>query len=113
MWAGAEAYLQMWERASGIESKRCFFHQDGMKRSGRGPLRLGDSWQAVLRRAGQPQQRGRAWSWCVKRRENRRAADVAVLTPGGVVSLVGSTAVGRNALGVGVGRRARGLGRAR
>jgi hypothetical protein len=29
MWAGAEAYLQMWERASGIESKRCFFIRTG------------------------------------------------------------------------------------
>jgi hypothetical protein len=114
MWAGAEAYLQMWERASGVEAKRCFFHQDGMKRTGRGPIRLGDDWRAVLRRAGQPQQRDRAWSWCVKTKENSDgAADVAVLSEAGVVELVGSTAEGRNALGVGIGRPARAVRRAR
>jgi hypothetical protein len=113
MWAGAEAYLQMWERASGVESKRCFFHQDGMKRRGRGPIRLGETWQQVLARAGQPQQRERAWSWCVKTKENTSKADVAVFSQGGVVELVGSTARGRNALGVGIGRQARAVRRAR
>jgi microsomal dipeptidase-like Zn-dependent dipeptidase len=113
MSAGAEAYLQMWERASGVESKRCFFRQDGLKRTGRGPIRLGDDWEAVLARAGQPQQRDRAWSWCVKGKDNRRAADVAVLSQKGTVQLVGSTARGRNALGVGIGRRASAIRRAR
>jgi microsomal dipeptidase-like Zn-dependent dipeptidase len=113
MWAGAEAYLQMWERASGIQSKRCFFRQDGLKRTGRGPIRLGDHWRTVLERAGQPQQRDRAWSWCVKGRDNRRAADVAVLSDAGRVELVGSTARGRNALGAGVGARASAVRRAR
>jgi hypothetical protein len=107
MWQGAEAYLQMWERAVGVESKRCFFHQDGMKRRGRGPIRLGDHWRKVLERAGQPQERGRAWSWCVKTPRNGGRADVAVLSKAGVVQLVGSTAFGRNALGVYVGDRAR------
>jgi hypothetical protein len=113
MWAGAEAYLEMWERASGIESKRCSFSRDGLKRTGRGPLRLGDPWRKVLERAGQPQQRGRAWSWCVKGKANTTAADVAVLDQEGTVELVGSTAVGRNALGVGVGRSAAAVHRAR
>jgi hypothetical protein len=108
MWGGAEAYLQMWERASGVESRRCAFRQDGLKATGRGPLRLGDDWRAVLRRAGQPQQRDRAWSYCVKGKDNRRRADVAVLSPSGVVELVGSTAVGRNALGAAIGERAAG-----
>jgi microsomal dipeptidase-like Zn-dependent dipeptidase len=102
---GAEAYLEMWERASGIEAKRCFFHKDPVTRRGRGPLRLGDSWQTLLRRAGQPQQRGRAWSWCVKGPGNARAADVAVLSRGGKVELVGSTARGRDVRGVKVGAR--------
>jgi hypothetical protein len=113
MWQGAEAYLQMWERAVGIETKRCFFHQDGMKRRGRGPIRLGDHWRTVLERAGQPQERGRAWSWCVKTPRNTGRADVAVLSQEGVVDLVGSTAYGRNALGVGIGRRATVVRRAR
>ena len=113
MWAGAEAYLQMWERASGIESRRCFFRQDGLKRRGRGDIRLGEDWRAVLKRAGQPQQRDRAWSWCVKGKDNLRTADVAVLREAGVVELVGSTANGRNALGVGIGSSARRVRRAR
>jgi hypothetical protein len=113
MWAGAESYLQMWERAVGIETRRCFFHQDGMKRRGRGPIRLGDDWRTVLERAGQPQQRDRAWTWCVKGRRNRAAADVAVLSRRGIVELVGSTARGRNALGVGIGARASRIRRGR
>jgi hypothetical protein len=113
MWQGAEAYLQMWERAVGIESKRCFFHQDGMKRTGRGPIRLGDHWRTVLERAGQPQQRDRAWSWCVKTARNRTRADVAVLDQAGRVELVGSTARGRNALGAAIGERTREIRRGR
>ena len=110
MYDGVEAYLQMWERAVGVPSKRCFFHQDGVTRRGRGPLRLGDGWREVLSRAGQPQQRGRAWSWCVKGRGNARAADVAVLTKKGKVELVGTTARGRRAQGVLVGDRMAGKG---
>ena len=113
MWAGAEAYLQMWERASGIVRQRCFFRQDGFKPRGRGPLRLGDDWRAVLGRAGQPQQRDRAWSWCVKGERNREKADVAVLSQAGVVELVGSTAYRRNVYGVGIGRKASAIRRAR
>ncbi len=113
MWAGAEAYLEMWERATGVESKRCFFRQDGLKRGGRGPIHLGDDWEDVLRSAGQPQQRDRAWSWCVKGAKNTTAADVAVFDAAGVVKLVGSTASGRNARGVGIGSPARMIRRAR
>jgi hypothetical protein len=68
-------------------------------------LRLGSSASTLLREAGQPQQRTRAWSWCVKGKRNRRAADVAVLGRGGRVQLVGSTAHGRSAKGVRVGDR--------
>ena len=113
MMDGAEAYLQMWERASGIVTQRCFFRQDGFKRRGRGPLRLGDDWRAVLSRAGQPQQRTRAWSWCVKGKRNRTRADVAVLSKAGRVDLVGSTAYQRNIFGVGIGRKASAIRRAR
>src|SRR5205807_175232 len=69
-------------------------------------LRLGSDWQALLRRAGQPQQRTRAWTWCANGAPNRTAADVAVLSPGGTVDLVGSTARGRSAPGFSVGARA-------
>ena len=110
MWQGAEAYLQMWERASGIESKGCFRRHGRLKASGRGQIRLGDDWQSLLERAGQPQQRNRAWSWCVRGKNNRRAADVAVLSKAGNVQLVGSTANKRFAGGVEVGEPAVGAG---
>jgi hypothetical protein len=110
MWDGAEAYLQMWERATGVPAGRCAPSRARLTRRGRGPLRLGSGWRGLLRRAGQPQQRTRAWTWCVKGKGNRRAADVAVLARSGRVGLVGSTARGRVARGVRVGQRRRGSG---
>ena len=103
MWNGAEAYLQMWERAEGIRRPGCASPRAAITARGRGPLRLGFRSSALLRRAGQPQQRTRAWSWCVKGAGNRRAADVAVLSESGRVELVASTARGRSADGVSVG----------
>jgi microsomal dipeptidase-like Zn-dependent dipeptidase len=73
LWNGAEAYLEMWERADGIKSADC-----------RTKLRLGWSWKTLLKRAGQPQQRTRAWSYC---------NHVAVLGANGRVVLVGKRVV--------------------
>jgi hypothetical protein len=105
LWDGAEAYLQMWERANGIRTPACAGARGAIRRRGRGPLRLGRRWPALLRAAGQPQQRGRAWSWCVR----GGGADVAELTRRGRVELVGSTARGRRAGGVAVGTPKRDL----
>jgi hypothetical protein len=102
---GAEAYLQMWERTVGVPNRGCFSHKNSLGRDGRGPIRLGLGWEALLRRAGQPQQRTQAWSWCVDGAGNARAADVAVLSRAGLVELVGTTARGRSALGVAIGSR--------
>ena len=109
MWDGAEAYLEMWERANGIRTPGCASPGGALAARGRGPLRLGDDWETLLRRAGQPQQRARAWSWCVKGKRNARAADVAVLSDSGTVELVGTTATGRSADGVSVGAPASSL----
>jgi hypothetical protein len=109
MWNGAEAYLEMWERAAGIPTRGCASAHRALTARGRGALRIGDDWGTLLRRAGQPQQRARAWSWCVKGARNRRAADVAVLSDAGKVRLVGSTARGRSAAGIAVGAPAAGL----
>jgi hypothetical protein len=106
MWNGAEAYLQMWERTSGIRSPGCGGGTRTLTTRGLGTLRLGDDWQTLLRRAGQPQQRSRAWTWCALGRLNGRAADVAVLSDAGKVQLAGSTARGRAAIRVPVGARA-------
>jgi hypothetical protein len=103
MWHGAESYLEMWERASGVPSGGCRTAGSFLDRRGLGPIRLGASWESVLKRVGQPQQRGRAWTWCVRGTRNRAAADVAVMTKSGKVELVGSTAHGRSAGGIPVG----------
>jgi hypothetical protein len=107
---GSEAYLEMWERADGIRTPKCADSDHPIKPYGFGELRLGRGWLTLLRRAGQPQQRTRAWSWCVQGALNRSAADVAVLDDGGKVQLVGSTARARSAGGVFVHARARAVG---
>jgi hypothetical protein len=106
LWSGAEAYLEMWERADGIATPGCATPNGAIGATGRGPLRLRRRWDALLRAAGQPQQRGRAWSWCLSGAGNDGRADVAELTRGGTVELVGSTADGRHAGGVAVGAAA-------
>jgi hypothetical protein len=103
MWKGAEAYLEMWERADGVRAPGCRPQDVGLTTAGLGPVRLRASWPSLLRRAGQPQQRTRAWTWCAVGRRNGTAADVAELSSAGKVELAGSTAHGRAALGVGVG----------
>jgi hypothetical protein len=89
---GAEAYLQEWERVSGIQS--------GAKpatarvtRRGVAGARLGASTAGLLRAAGQPRVRGsRAWTWRVRGKKNSRKKVVAVLTRGGRVALAGRSA---------------------
>jgi hypothetical protein len=104
MWNGSEAYLEMWERAEGIPTPGCAASDDGtIGAGGHGALQLGRSWDALLKAAGQPQQRDRAWSYCVAGDGNEGRADVAELTTGGTVELVGSTAHGRSAGGIAVG----------
>jgi hypothetical protein len=109
LWNGAEAYLEMWERADGIPTPGCAARTGAVGPTGVGALRLGQRWDALLRAAGQPQHRGRAWSWCVSGDGNEGRADVAELTPGGTVELVGSTANGRSAHDVAVGAPASAL----
>ncbi|HEX8086471.1 MAG TPA: Coagulation factor 5/8 type domain-containing protein [Solirubrobacteraceae bacterium] len=106
MWDGAEAYIEMWERASGIRTPACANRDGAIKKRGRGSLVLRRHWLTLLKRAGQPQQRGRAWSWCVKGRRNENRMQAAVLDRGGRVELVGSNALRRRARGVRVGARA-------
>src|SRR4051812_20128271 len=111
---GAEAYLEMWERATGSGSNGCRTAGSPVTPAGLGPIHLRDGWEALLKRAKQPQQRTSAWTWCVRGTANRRRADVAVLDSGGSVQLVGSTAHGRLAGGIpvdGSAKRLRGVAR--
>jgi hypothetical protein len=103
MMEGAEAYLEMWERANGVRVRKCTNPFRNVTPHGLGKIRLGMTWEQLLRVAGQPQQRNRAWSWCVRQAGNRNKADVAELSPGGRVELVGSTAVHREGGGTAIG----------
>jgi hypothetical protein len=94
---GAEAYLEMWERAEGVPAPKC----QGTQR-----VKLGATWSTVLRKAGQPQQRSDTWAWCTK----HDGTDVAVFDTTGKVALAGSTGTGRKAGTVKVGDRMKGSG---
>ena len=103
---GAEAYLQMWERAAGVPRTHCLTPKAGFKPRGFRRLRLGQPPRAALMRAGQPLRRTRAWTYCVKGKKNRKAKVVTVFTGGSPkVGLVASTA--RRHTGRGIGRGAR------
>jgi hypothetical protein len=100
---GAEAYLQSWERVDGVRFG-CKSGRQRARRGGMGHIRLGDSAEALLRRAGQPRVRGnRAWSWCARGKKNRGRRIAAVLTPDGSVALAGSSAKGSEARRIRVG----------
>ena len=99
---GAEAYLQMWERADGIPTG-CRPASAKLTRRGLAGARLGASTASLLRRAGQPRRRGaKAWRYCLE-----RGKLVAALTPAGRVALVGSTAPGHKARGIRTGMKAK------
>ncbi len=115
MLAGAESYLEMWERADGVPDTACHTRGGPIGPGGRGDLHIGPDWVTLLKSAGQPQQRTRAWSWCVRGPRNVDKADVAVLSKAGRVELVGTTArrfagpfrVGNRASFKGIKRRGR------
>ncbi len=85
MGRGAEAYLQMWERAEGITEVRCdrwrqrFLTSAGIARR----LELGDGPTRVLERAGQPVSRTRTWRWCANGRRHAKASQMAGQTKSG------------------------------
>jgi microsomal dipeptidase-like Zn-dependent dipeptidase len=115
---GAEAYLQMWERADGIREVRCdtwrqrFLTSKGLGRQ----LRLGYGAGKVLRKAGQPVERSRTWRWCANTRAKGKGGKrdkgkkvVAVFSKRGKVALVASTLRKHRAGELRVGMPARAL----
>jgi hypothetical protein len=93
----------MWERAEGVPGPDCRSTHARFTGSGLGEIRLGASPKRLLRAAGQPEQRGRTWKWCVDGRKNDDAIASAVFARGGEVALAGTSARGHRALGVTVG----------
>ena len=103
---GAEAYLQMWERADGVPGPECRAAQRRFIADGLGEIRLGMRPERLLRSAGQPERRvARVFTWCND--GTRGGAVTAVLTQDGSVELVGSTAPYHRYAGVGAGKPVR------
>ena len=106
---GAEAYLQMWERAEGIGPVSCDGWQAKRfsKRGLTGRLLLSAKPRQVLESAGQPVRRKRAWRWCTSSAGGADRHEVAaVFTRRARVGLIFSTIRKQKAGGVAVGARA-------
>lgn len=72
---GAEAYLQMWERTTGVPRTSCRKAKATVTRRGIGSLRLGASNISVLRSVGQPSSRpGAIYRWCVAKSKGSLSA---------------------------------------
>ncbi len=121
---GPEAYLQMWERAVGVPATHCLPRKRRIRAKGFAGIRLKMDDRTLLRSAGQPLTRTRAWTYCVKgakassaKKKHKRAGGggvTAVLTPQGRVALIAVTAKGYRARGIHPGSPASVLrGRAR
>jgi hypothetical protein len=109
---GAEAYLQMWERADGVPATSCVQSRVTFSRRGFTRMRLGDSVESLLRRAGQPRSRpGRAWSYCSGR--GNGGTVTPILSPTGRLDVVMSAARFHRARGIGPRASVRRLRRVR
>jgi microsomal dipeptidase-like Zn-dependent dipeptidase len=105
---GSEAYLEMWERTEGVPDSHCLPERASLSSVGLGGARVSVRAGELLRTAGQPAERGaRVWRYCATGQGGRVTT---VLSPGGVVGLVASTASGHSARGVAAGESARALG---
>ncbi len=91
MFQGAEAYLEMWERAYGVPTTSCASANLRFSATGLGSrFRLGDSWERALYRAGQPTSRpGHEYLYCVKGSQHHV---VSVFGSRGHVALIGTRA---------------------
>jgi hypothetical protein len=114
MFRGAEAYLQMWERASGVPATTCRPASERFSPAGLGAIRLGMASARLLLGAGQPSARpGNVYSYCVAGSGNAGASVKAVFTRRGTVGLVVSTAAGDRAGAISAGVPAALLGTTR
>ncbi len=111
MFQGAEGYLEMWERADGVPATSCLPARGKFTSAGLGrTLRLGDSAERALERAGQPLARpGRTYRYCVGAATGGRTAVASVFNARGRVAMVASTASGDPAGGIARGASVRRL----
>ncbi len=121
---GAEAYLQMWERAEGVPEVRCKTWKGKFSRKGlsAGALEVGADTKETLYSAGQPVSRERTWKWCTRFKKKRRPPQARARSepstrssaPAGTLELIGSSLPKNTAGGVGRGDSVRALkGKAR
>ena len=73
---GAEAYLQMWERALGVRGSAAGPGADGCGAAASARPCGSASVQGDPLRAGQPERRFRAWKWCVRQHPGARKRKV-------------------------------------
>jgi microsomal dipeptidase-like Zn-dependent dipeptidase len=96
--AGAEAYLQTWERAVGVPGPGCLVPPKRASSAGIGPLRLGGDPEATLLAAGQPNRRvARSFRWCSTRPKApaaRSSSAAVVFGQDGQAEFVVSTVAG-------------------
>ena len=103
MGRGAEAYLEMWERAEGIRpAYKCAAGGGRFTSTSLKKARLGQTAPRLLKARGkQPLSRGRVWKYCVREpRTRRRARVVAVFNRRGRVVLIATNARSHRAGGV-------------
>jgi hypothetical protein len=96
MFHGAEAYLEMWERAYGVPAGQCRPATGRLTTTGLGALRLGVGSEPLLYAAGQPSARpGRSYRYCVASQPG--ASQAVVFGPHQHVAFVASSAPGTRA----------------
>jgi len=101
---GAEAYLQMWERAVGVPVTRPVPSRSVYTRKGLFRVKLGVANEALLRSAGQPEQRGPfVWRYGIQKRPIKNGKVFAVIGRDGRSKLIASTGLEHQAQGINVG----------
>ena len=103
---GAEAYLEMWERAVGVPAYRAQPSRTVFRPSGLFHVKLGMANEALLRSATQPIVRGPfVWRWGIQKRPIKHGSVFAVIGSDGRSTLIASTGLENPADGVHVGDR--------
>jgi hypothetical protein len=96
MFNGAEGYLQMWERASGVPATRCLPDHQAFTATGLGTtIVLGDTAERLLPRSGQPSSRpGRSYRYCIGAAGAAGGSVSALFAPDNTVGLIAASAPG-------------------